>query len=397
MRHTAARPSRRTALWLALHAVPLFAAIAFSQASRVPTTKEPNLFGFRRGIATPEGRAFLPAWWEAVASHEPGVEDAAVAQIATWSQDRLQQVIGTFLELGPYRQGEFATPMADAKTRGAVLHTDIAVFSLRGGTPDHIRKAQTPAMHFGAAMDLVDDVRRHAKDDVFPRLWYRAVAACLVAHHEVSAARAFAQRAASLFDRDAEALLLAGGVHEFLASPRIQEAVDLPPEFKEGHAPASLLRTAETYHRKAIQFSPELAEARGHLGRILGLRRGHATALAELTRALAEDLPDDLVYVFTVFVGQAEEALKHPDAARGAFRQAIDMKPGAQFAYLALSRLERGQGNDADAASALRRMLSAERGPEAYSDPWAGYYATGLARQLERVLDDLRQPFRRPQ
>ena len=161
----------------------------------------------------------------------------------------------------------------------------------------------------------------------------------------------------------------------------------------------SELRDAERFFRRAVELNPELAEAHLRLGRVLGVT-GHPVEAAEhLRRALGliaqADADADgplLEYFGALFLGDAEEALDHVDAARTAYGRAAALYPLAQSPRLALSALERRSGNRDGALREIQRVfaLPVRKGVE--SDPWWTYHeATG--RNADALLEELRRPF----
>lgn len=285
----------------------------------------------------------------------------------------------------------------DILRRGAVLHTDAAVRVAPDVAPLQTQQAERPdrwTIHFrdgrqrdttaaGAHTDLaralLDDVARDLGRDETVRLWHVAVSAWGQSHrlyerHE--------DRAVELFPDDPQVLLLAGSLHETLASPAIQSmlrAARLPREVTtDVGSTSSELDEAERLLRRALEADPTLSEARVRLGRVLDLRGRHAEA-AELLRQAASALSrsrsavedDPLLYYAEIFLGAASEALGRRDPARDAYRRAAVLFPDAPSPRLALSRLalcERDRSSALAAVGALRPS-----GEAVTLDPWLGY------------------------
>jgi tetratricopeptide (TPR) repeat protein len=203
------------------------------------------------------------------------------------------------------------------------------------------------------------------------------------------------RRAVSLFPGDADLLLQAGALHEFLASPSVQDPLGLKhdPGLRSARfgSEQSYLVAAQDFERRAIERNPALGEARVRLGHVLGQLGDHQRALDELKAALAGPTDPRLRYYGWLFTGQELEALGRRDAAREAYRQALSLFPEAQSGAVALAHLERRRGDNAAAVAAVQRVFStADR--EAY-DPWIDYHS-GADGDADQLLDRLRRAIR---
>jgi len=335
-----------------------------------------------------ESREYLPRWLAAVEQHEPGEADAAARTVATWTAYQLSDAVTSFeAGVGPRDKLERLRLLP----RAVLLHTDVATMEA-ADTPDVV--SRWPALHWGAAFELVEYLRGLQPTDPFVRTWYRVTAAHLVSTYELLSSPILMDRAVSLFRNDAAFLVMAGGVHELLASPRVQEGDDLQGVDKWGSADRNL-NAAARFYREAQNADRSLAEARLRLGRVLGLLGSHAQALSELKAAAGQPLPPAPQYFARIFIGQEEEALGHLDAARNAYDLAIGMRPGFQPAYLALSHLERQAGNRSAAVEAMQKMLVLPQG-EHDRDSWAEYYLAGDGQRAGQLLEEFRESFRRP-
>jgi tetratricopeptide (TPR) repeat protein len=336
----------------------------------------------------------MPAWLHAIEQHQPGEADAAVRLVSDWTGDQLMDVVAGF-EVERSGTSVETTRKLLVLKRAVLLHTDVAMLiTSRAATPDVAWTNTTSSLHFGVALELVDWLRKQTrKEDAFARTWYHLVAAFLVSQYEIQSTPIFMDRATSVFRGDADLLLMAGGVHELLASPRVQEGADLQGIDKCGSADQNLM-AAEHFYREALGANPSLTEARARLGRVTGQQGRHERALAELTRALKQGPSPALTYFIYLFIGEEEEALNRTGPARAAYEHAIELRPDVQFAYLALSRLERRSGNRPAGVVAMQKMLHLPHSERDQSDPWTEYYAAGLARRADDLLNQFREPFR---
>jgi tetratricopeptide (TPR) repeat protein len=293
----------------------------------------------------------------------------------------------------------------DLLKRGAILHTDIATASMIASHKSDTAASDAFAVrHFNSAEQLADAVRGRASNDPFLHSWWVAVAAFLHSQREVAATPLFIERALSVLPGEAELLLMAGTAHELRASPRVQEAVDLPPGFRDvvGGRAVNLNR-AEARFRGALRSRGDLVEAQVRLGRVLALKGQHRDALTELaaardraTDAAGSEQKDPVVqYYLFLFLGQEEQALGNHEAARASYKRALGLFPTADSAALALSRFEHLGGERAAAVDAIVSVMQRPSTPQGRNDPWREYYNAGPGRHSAELLDDLRRPFRR--
>ena len=199
-----------------------------------------------------------------------------------------------------------------------------------------------------------------------------------------------------LFEHDADVLFLAGCLHETLAESRVQVALQgatVPRDVTfDVSSTRAELRRAEGFFRKALDASSDLIEARIHLGRVLGLRGQHAEAATELRRAVTTVDDPLLRYYAELFVGDEAESLGDRELARASYGRAAALYPSAQSPYLAISQLEKRDGNRDAARVVIERllMLSGERGER--EDPWWGYQRSA-GRHTDTLLADMRGRF----
>ena len=365
-----------------------------------PATDRPFHFLMTRGRLHQPSSGYgihLRPWIDAIGKHQPGEADASARAVSDWTPDQLWDVV---LASETSRKGTLEETRTHWRMieRAVLLHTDIATLAMADvRSPDVTWVSDRPSLHFGVALELVDWLRGQTREeDAFARAWYRATAAFLVSQQELVATPIFMERATSQFRGDPDLLVLAGAVHELLASPRVQEGAELQGVDTCGTADDNLI-AAEEFYRQALDTDASHAEARTRLGHVIGQRGRHEQALAELKRAFAGTPPPALQYFMHLFVGEEEEALNRADAAGAAYERAIALRPEVQFAYLALSRLERRRGNGSAAIKAVQNMLQLSEEERRQSDPWAEYYAAGQARRATDLLEQFREPFRKRQ
>ena len=294
--------------------------------------------------------------------------------------------------------------------RGALLHTDAAMFSadliepLAPGTtadPQRIVMNISDGREIGLGRGAVHwEIARVLLDAVAPgpdpmvRLWYRAAAAWMQNrdYHDP----VHLTRARGAFPNDADILFLSGCEREEYARPDTQAAAraavlpngitfDLRSEREE-------LGQAEAFYRRALALKPDVPETRLRLGRVMLLRGRYKEAASELRLANGSAGEDLLRYYGALFLGAAEEALGDHAAASAAYREAARLYPAAQSPHLALSALARRRGDRAGALAEIRRVFELPASPPARDDPWWTYHGA-QARNADALLEELRRPF----
>src|SRR5262245_107091 len=300
--------------------------------------------------------------------------------------------------------------------RGAILHTDIVLEGLLGHRarsrvvpggleeftllmPDG--RSQGLAVdvgHWEFARSLLDRVVPAPARDDFVRHWYGATAAYLGALGQLTPSHF--TRAFRLFPDDADLLFFAGCLHEALAEPRVQEAMQsasIPSDVRfDVSSRRAELREAESLFRKALKVQPDHLEARIRLGRILGLRGEHAEAETLLREAVAKANEPLLQYYAKLFLGSESEALGDRARARDLYDDATVLYPEAQSPRLALSLLSADDGKHDDALAMMAMVLGLPGAGR--KDPWWTYqYSQGrnapeaLAAVYANFLDEDRR------
>jgi tetratricopeptide (TPR) repeat protein len=351
----------------------------------------------------------LDRWLAAVSRHAPGREDADTLLIGSWPIRDVEAV------LDGARNGRQADrPDLNALLlRGALLHTDIARFgpSPPGGRPDVALardgryEGTASSVHWDFARAFLDQVSPHPSKDPGVRLWYRAVAAHMVSEARLGDAVSHLRRAVQLLPADRDILFAVGCMRESLAAPDRQAVMDAmrqPPPLSRGRfgnvdgpspevgSASDELGKAERAFRAALDVDPAFADARLHLGRVLGLRGQARTAADELAR-IPESSEPVLRYYAALLLGRQHEALGDRAAARDDYRRAAALYPRAQSPHLATSALARRSGDRAGANAAIAPLLALPADAAARDDPWWAYgrgprNGDDLVREMYRVL-----------
>ena len=372
----------------------------------------------------------------------PGEDDQALASIAAWPREDLQlarpwirvlALIATDRWDGRLKakdvhrleamalQARGATDGNDFVKRAALLHSDIAMaggadrapvaapmppspsrFPAAGGRmmvrgPDGVFDGlELGSIHWDYARDLLDAVGPSPSTDETVAIWYRTIAGYFAAGYSFGEAQPHLARGRELLPDDAGLLYADGCRQETLGSPRIQEFVRttvLPNRltFLGVTTATAQLRKADDLLRRALEQDRGLTEARLHRARVLYGQGRHANALQELETVRTETTDAEILFLAHLFTGDAELALDHEGAARSAYERAVQLRPRAQSARLALSHLSRSRGDRAAATAVLMPSVTLPPENRDDDDPWWQYSSCG-GRHLES-LERLRAPF----
>lgn len=326
-----------------------------------------------------DGSAYL----ELVDRYQRGEHDASVAAFMLWSVEDLRAVHAT----------ELVSEMSVRRQRAILmLHTEAI---LQDGSADALLPtAERVAFALTA--------RGEKSDAEVLVLWRTVTASFFLRTRKIAAAERLVERA----DDDARLLLLAGCIKEFQASDGWSGIAPLTVKegmassrwnqtgFQDGKRRTSLL-AAEARFRRATEVSPQLAEARLHLGRVLAILGRTAEARSELERALAEAPHSFLRHMAALFLGGLAEREGRVDAARVHYLAAVSEYPEAQTARLALGHLLESQGQREEGWDEVRRIFTSPDSPGGSArDPW-WVYRLGQYWQSGRLVDQLREAVRR--
>jgi tetratricopeptide (TPR) repeat protein len=244
--------------------------------------------------------------------------------------------------------------------------------------------------HWELARALLDVLSPDSPRTAEKRRWYVASAAFMQSRGHQAALMPHMAHANLLYPEDAELHFYRGCMHETLASPSIQRAIQSITGVARTQVAVRDARThfeqARAQFRAALDADPNLVEARVRLGYVLVTLGRHEEAVAELQRALAQPPDPRVHYLAALFLGGAQARLGRRDAARAAYERAAALYPLAQSPRLALSSLARAAG---DRAAATRILLSALPSSHDHTlrDPWWEYYGLSMVRADQLLLD----------
>jgi hypothetical protein len=390
-----------------------------------------------RSAAAGDEMSLLRRWLAAVSEHQPGRRDGTVARIGAWP-DRDLDTVTPYIELlirllrapaAPLTAEEVGTVGTDLgrlrelaraemergdlnriAKRGALLHADImmsgAAARERLNASEAARETRAGRQvtllgldgedqgfvaiprHWAIARRLLDGVHPDPSSDGFVRLWYRATTAYMLQQSHWGDAERHLRHARERLTPDAATHLDSGCVYEALASPRARSMmstargrglrIDMRSE-------AENLGLAEMHFRQALVLNPKLIEAQVRLARVRVELERPAEAVAELEAASIASSDPVVRYYAVLFLGQANDALERPDAARAAYQRAAALYPTSQAPHLALSLLARRGGDREAAHIALQNVVGHPPGRQVLFDPWWGYFM-GSGRNLPALI-----------
>jgi hypothetical protein len=309
--------------------------------------------------------------------------------------------------------------------RGALLHADIAMLlplatpidpTPQPLSPDPLRRRQAPAparvivqtedgvalsmelgsLHWDIGRLLIGSVWPDPSRDDTARLWYRATLAYLLRAEHYGDAYPHLTAALEAIPGDARLLFYAGALHETFSGGSAQGAareIEWRTKMKSDvRSIEDELTEAEQFFRKSVAADPGFAEARLHLGRVLGLLGRHKEALSELRQCLPLLADRQLIYYADLFLGLEEAALGRREAAREHFVRAASSHPRAQSPRLSQSWLARIYGDRPAALGAVKDVFALPPEEEGRKDPWWEYYKFHV-RDTDALLFELRRPF----
>lgn len=275
--------------------------------------------------------------------------------------------------------------------RGAALHADIA----RMIPEDAVRRSSTQktaymvsdgrwlgvryiSLHWQLGRALLDGVTPQPAAHPGVRAWYLETSADLLELRQFAAALDHYARARQLFPSDPEILFASGVLHERFGSSALQAAAVSVADSNRTPAAVSSARgeivRAERFYRDSLAHRPDHIETRVRHGRVLDNLGRQAEASDELRRAIAGGAAGHLLYLAELFLGRAEEARGHDEAARAAYERASALYPNAQSPRLALSQIARRAGNRAAAQRELHALATLSGEEHRREDPWWLYY-----------------------
>lgn len=394
----------------------------------------------------------LNEWIVMVDRHAAGERDESLRKIGAWNADDLEmvrayvealsgvpldnpvraarrrQISGTDFAAIKQRtldlvaRGDFDT----FRKRAALLHTDAALLeSLPVVVPPPTARSEKPVWrrdeaepsvdvksvdgrverfeivnpHWEYAMELLDTLPGKPQRDAMVAQWYRALGAHFAWDHSFADAHRHFERARRVVPDDPDVLFGEGCLQETLGAPRVQnlQRVTTLPNglvIMGVSSAATHHRRAEGLFRRALAARPGFVDARLRLGRVLSAQRQHEAALPHFAQVVAESRDPVLTYYAHLFAGDAALALNRVSESRASLEHALAAYPYAQAARLGLAAALRAAGDRAAAIDAVMTTITIPpKSRDAREDPWWEYYE-GDAANVERLLHDLRAPFR---
>ena len=340
---------------------------------------------------------------ETVRLYASGETDAALWQLAGWSEDRVRRHVSDLSD----------AVVSIRKCPGCSTRLAFSRFSIRAALLLHAdrevqqqleppKSEQVPhcgsglqAMaveHLAAILLLVDP-----EAGPFVKRAYFGMARQAMWAHCFGEAAGWARSGLKRFPKD-PSLLLADGVaaeaRAFFTMAPAPPVMGLTPATLRKREALSLdLRDLKEKARQAFEdalaVDPEIVEARLRLGRVLWLLGRPVPARAALEAVLAKhaEAPDQ--YLAHLFLGRILEAEENFAAAEEHYRVALALQPLSEIAAVALSHARFIQGDVEGARSLLSAGIDAVRKRRDY-DPWMPYLLPQTP-DGEAIMADLRR------
>lgn len=376
----------------------------------------------------------LEAWIAAVDRHAPGRADDEARRIARWTNADLDLVLPHVESLvrivaDEERAADVRSPIereqlqrlatairakSDAArfaTRAAILHSDAMMLGLAPELQrinvDQARreqKAKRPVMvvgvdgqydgfaiaqrHWPFARGVVSAVPAAARNETL-RKWFHATSAYLLVRSRWGEARLHLVEALAMFPDDPQLEFDFGCLYEARAAPRVQAVLQSARTFTTDLGSSKMnLADAEAHFARVLQLDPALSEAMVRRARVKTLLGRSGEAAVELRAGLNASADPVVRYYARLFLGDAEQALGHREAATEQYQAAAALYPGAQAPHLALSALAREAGDRKGSLFALQHFLGLPPHEQARRDPWWSYY-TGNGRRVAMLVSTM--------
>jgi tetratricopeptide (TPR) repeat protein len=345
----------------------------------------------------------IKQWRQAAGHHIPGKADSFAVTIGHWNEKDLNtaieyitklaaQPISTIKSIVKKDANRRALELTDhevekgdlalALKQGALLHTDIALLGLATGISQDSRQQiayfidgqviipPQKTNHWNCARRLIEALHAHSPKDGWVKQWYISTIVHLQSEQFLFYAGQNLEDALKFFPSDAQLLFYAGILHEFLASPLLQN-VELPPRGTKAYGSSeSELKQARRFLEQAVALTPNFSEARLHLGRVLGLLGYPQESIAELQTAQAAIKDSQLLYYASLYLGHELKMVSRFEEARKQFEQAASLFPSAQTPLIALSQLARPLKDPDGEKRFVQRVFALKRTNSMDDDPW---------------------------
>jgi tetratricopeptide (TPR) repeat protein len=335
-----------------------------------------------------------PAYETVVGRYVAGDRAGAVAELGTWSEERLREETVALDALCRTAQACSLCPAAAEWRRIAraalMLQSDCAQQARRGGKPAHAMESATADI---ARMLATDPTLR-----AFAARWYEATAGLAQGENRWDEALGWAEAGVRAFPQSPELLLAHGSIEETVAVqaalPSTEPALVADSSQRRANRQRQQdalfqLERARDAFLAAIAAAPGLPEARLRLGRV-EWRLGRAPeARAALEGLLSTQRAGPTAFLGHLFLGRVHEEAGRQDEALACYESALALHPRAQSALVARSHLRLRRG---DAAGARRdaETAVAAGGHRLTEDPY-WLYPWGAAVGAEERLEALRR------
>jgi tetratricopeptide (TPR) repeat protein len=361
----------------------------------------------------------IKEWRDAVCTHTMGEADTSAKIIGIWPEVDLDLVVDYMTKLAAQstdtvkrfltketNRSALGLTEQEAKEgnikrllkQGILLHTDIALLTLAAGKT-HATKRKigvfidgkvvvtfSPPDHLGYARQLLAAAfNSQPKDET--KQWYVTTIAYLQWQRLLFCAEQNIKSALDLFPLDEQILFYAGTLHETLASPLLQNTQIFLKENIFSKSREDELKLAIQYFEKAVVINPNFAEARLHLGRVLGLLDRHQESVAALKAARSAINDPKLLYYTLLNLGHEMKMLAHFDEASELYEQALLLFPTAQSPLLALGQLAHVRNDIKGEQRWMQQMFLVKRDNSMTDDPWWTYSISHVSDTTIRMED----------
>jgi tetratricopeptide (TPR) repeat protein len=296
---------------------------------------------------------------------------AQTAWVLDWLQEyasgRQAEVVARFRTVSSLRQlqddlDKLAPKWLEAKGPDAEAHRRAIVgFAIEAAYARIDQGSQASKLAEWACRQL----RRHIKPDDFDLRAHLAIFAILAGAVDPDALESHVTHVKFQFPSEPRLALERGIAQELRAAPFYAPGKELPADIAKHREDAIAAYTA------AARVEAVRAEALlrlGHVNLDLGKNDEALTALNGIEPSAKDP---DVIYLARLFRGQALERLGKTEEARQSYTRALEVRPDAQTASIALAALDFRRGDKAAADHRVGQVLSRTLQPD---DPWWEYW-----------------------
>jgi tetratricopeptide (TPR) repeat protein len=244
--------------------------------------------------------------------------------------------------------------------------------------------------HLGVAVNLSSDwVRAGATPDFYQPL-YLLLSSTLQRLWRVRSAIDLLDGARRVFPRNHELTVALGSVYEAAGSRfgiAMSSGADPPWSSRLLDEMVMLIKARDLFEG-VRSVDPANLEASLRLGRVMYLQKHREQATMVLS-GLRAQRPDNFInYMSALFLGRISEDDHEYERAASLYREATELFPASQAAFIGLSHALHAAGDPSAATRGIETMIESKQRKTNLDDPWWQYHF-GQARHFATLMEQL--------